>query len=77
MAYVKCALAGIVSGVITAVVWIVVAVFVSFHSMAASGAGGLGAVSGGAAEMLWPGVVGFAVGFYGMLRRQRARTAKA
>jgi len=75
MTYLKCALAGIVTGVMAGVLWVVLSAFAAFHSVASSGAGGLGAVSFGLAEMLIPGGVGFLLGFYLMLRRQRARSA--
>ena len=76
MAYLKCALVGIVTGVGTAVIWVFLRVFITIWSIAASESGGIGLVSGGMADMLMPGIVGFALGFYLMWRRQRARTAK-
>jgi hypothetical protein len=77
MAYLKCVLAGGVSGVIAAVAWIAAQIlFILPGSTVASGSGGLGAVSGGLAEVVMPSVLGFALGFYLMLRRQRARTAR-
>ena len=76
MAYLKSALVGIVTGVGTAVIWVFLRVFITIRSIAASESGGLGSVSGGMEDMLMPGIVGFALGFYLMLRRQRARTNK-
>jgi len=76
MAYLKCTLVGIVTGVGTAVIWVFLRVFITIWSIAASESGGIGSVSGPVADMLMPGIVGFALGFYLMLRRQRARTAK-
>jgi hypothetical protein len=86
MAYLKCVLVGIVTGLVATVIWAILrVVVVVLPAIAPSGSGGLTAVSGGVSgsavilgvpQILLAGSVGFALGFYLMRRRQRARTAK-
>jgi len=71
MAYLKCALVGILTGTAAAVILPIAGVLLAFHSVASSGEGGLGSVSVGLPSLLLVWLVGFALGFFMMRRRQR------
>lgn len=83
MAYLKCAAVGIVTGVAAVLIWVILRVgLVVLPIIAPGGSGGLASVSGGVSgsavilgvpQILVAGVIGFALGFYLMRRRQRAR----
>jgi len=70
VAYLKCTLVGILTGVAAAAVLQIVGVFLVFQGIAATGAGGLVSVSVGTPPIL-PFVMGFGLGFFVMWRRQR------
>ena len=85
MAYLKCALVGIATGVAAVVIWAILRLALAVLPIAASGSGGLASVSGGVAgaavvvgvpQILLASIVGFALGFYLMWRRQRARPSR-
>jgi hypothetical protein len=63
---------GIVSAIVAAIGWAVVVMVFTFR---ATSDGGLGAVSIGFPELMWPGLVGFLLGFALMFTRLRTRAA--
>jgi hypothetical protein len=72
MAYLKCTLVGMLTGIAAVVGLQIVGVFLAFQGIAATGAGGLGAVSVGVSPivvLVW--LIGFGLGFVVMWRRQR------
>jgi hypothetical protein len=73
MAYLKCLLVGIATGVGTAVAWVILRILTAFQGLAATGSGGFASVSGGVVDVYMPLIVGFALGFYLVWRRQQAR----
>jgi hypothetical protein len=66
----KCTTVGIVSAIVAAIGWAVVVMVFTFR---AASDGGLGAVSIGFPELMWPGLVGFLLGFALMFTRLRTR----
>jgi hypothetical protein len=70
MTYLKCALVGLVAAFMAVVG--VIAVWLSLF-LAPTGSGGLVAVSGGLEWILVVAGIGFALGFWLTLRRQRRR----
>jgi hypothetical protein len=73
VAYLRCALVGIGAGVAAVVTWGNLRFVMANPPIPI---GGTAAVVIGLQEILLAGIVGFALGFYLMWRRQRTRTAK-
>jgi hypothetical protein len=67
--YVKCVLVGLISGTVAATLWVAACVFLPFWRIWLKGEGGLGAasISDVSIGLVW--LMGFAVGFWLMLRR--------
>jgi hypothetical protein len=77
MTYVKCALVGLFTGLVAAVVWTAAALFLPFQLMALRGEGGLGSASVGFDTILPVALLGFLLGFHLKRRRQKRRSAAA
>ena len=81
--YLKSSLAGLVTALLACVIAMGLTIAIAFATMryevAATGSGGLGAVSFGFSEagLEFAFPVGFAVGFFWMLRRLRRRAGQA
>ena len=67
--YLKCALVGLVSGTVLAILWIVAHLVLPLLKMWTSEQGGLGSTSVGSGSTLLVWLIGFALGFWLMWRR--------
>jgi hypothetical protein len=72
VAYLQCTLVGMLTGIAAVVAFSIVGSFLAFQGIAATGAGGIGAVSVGISPivlLVW--LIGFGHSFFVMWRRQR------